>query len=102
MISYTDMDCRRKGAFVEGFNLSLGRLITKWRKHSGMSQAALAEAMGSQQASISKLESGSKRVTVSELSRVLYACGLTFSSVSDDLDGLLAHEPQPLWNRVNE
>ena len=67
-----------------------------------MSQATLAEAMGSQQASISKLESGSKRITVSELSQVLCACGLTFNEVSEDLDGLLAYEPQPLWERVNE
>ena len=102
MISYVDKDWRRKGAFVEDFNLSIGKLIAKWRRHSGMSQAALAEAMGSQQASISKLESGSKRITVVELSQVLCACGLTFNAVSNDLDGLLAHEPQPLWERVNE
>lgn len=87
---------------MEDFNLSLGRLIAKWRRRSGMSQAALAEATGYQQASISKLESGSKRITVSELSQVLCACGLTFSAVSDDLDGLIAYEPQPLWERVNE
>lgn len=87
---------------MEDFNLSLGRLIAKWRRRSGMSQAALAEATGRQQASISKLESGSKRITVSELSQVLCACGLTFSAVSDDLDGLIAYEPQPLWERVNE
>lgn len=67
-----------------------------------MSQAALAEAMGSQQASISKLESGAKRITVSELSRVLCACGLTFSAVSNDLDVLLSRGPQPLWERVDE
>lgn len=87
---------------MEDFNLSLGRLIAKWRRRSGMSQAALAEATGCQQASISKLESGFKRITVSELSQVLCACGLTFSAVSDDLDGLIAYEPQPLWERVNE
>lgn len=67
-----------------------------------MSQAALAEALGSQQASISKLENGSKRITVADLFQVLCACGLTFSAVSDDLDGLLAHESQPLWERVDE
>ena len=87
---------------MEDFNLSLGRLIAKWRRRSGMSQAALAEATGCQQASISKLECGSKRITVSELSQVLCACGFTFSAVSDDLDGLIAYEPQPLWERVNE
>lgn len=102
MISYVDIDCGWKGTFMECINLSLGRLIAEWRKRSGMSQAALAEALGMQQASISKLENGSKRITVAELSRVLCACGLTFSTVSDDLDGLLAQEPQPLWERVDE
>lgn len=102
MISYADMDCDRKGAFVEDFNLFLGRLVAEWRRRSGMSQAALAEALGSQQASISKLENGSKRITVAELSQILCACGLTFGAVSDDLDGLLVHEPQPLWGRVDE
>lgn len=67
-----------------------------------MSQVALAEALGSQQASVSKLENGSKRITVAELSHVLSACGLTFGAVSDDLDGLLVHELQPLWERVDE
>lgn len=91
-----------KGAFVEDFNLSLGRLVAEWRRRTGMSQAALAEALGSQQASISKLENGSKRITVAELSQVLSACGLSFSAVGEDLDGLLAHDPQPLWERVDE
>lgn len=91
-----------KGAFVEDFNLSLGRLVAEWRRRTGMSQAALAEALGSQQASISKLENGSKRITVAELSQVLSACGLSFSVVGEDLDGLLAHDPQPLWERVDE
>ena len=102
MISYTVIDCDRKGAFVEDFNLSLGRLIADWRRRSGMSQATLADALGYQQASISKLENGSKRITVAELSRVLCACGLTYGAVSDDLDSLLVHEPQPLWERVDE
>ena len=87
---------------MEDFNLSLGRLVAEWRRRSGMSQAALAEALGSQQASISKLENGSKRITVADLFQVLCACGLTFGAVSDDLDGLLAHESQPLWERVDE
>lgn len=102
MISYVGIDCDRKGAFVEDFNLSLGRLVAEWRRRTGMSQAALAEALGSQQASISKLENGSKRITVAELSQVLSACGLSFSAVGEDLDGLLAHDPQPLWERVDE
>lgn len=67
-----------------------------------MSQADLAELLGNQQTSISKLENGSKRITVAELSQILCACGLTFGVVSNDLDSLFIHESQPLWERVNE
>jgi DNA-binding helix-turn-helix protein len=67
-----------------------------------MSQADLAELLGNQQTSISKLENGSKRITVAELSQILCACGLTFGVVSNDLDSLFMHESQPLWERVNE
>lgn len=88
--------------FVEDFNSSLGQLIAKWRRCSGMSQAALAETLGNQQTSISKLENGSKRITVAELAQILYACGLTFGEVSDDLDSFFVDKPQPLWERINE
>ena len=67
-----------------------------------MFQADLAELLGNQQTSISKLENGSKRITVAELSQILCACGLTFGVVSNDLDSLFMHESQPLWERVNE
>jgi DNA-binding helix-turn-helix protein len=87
---------------LEDFNSSLGRLIGQWRRNAGMSQADLAELLGNQQTSISKLENGSKRITVAELSQILCACGLTFGVVCNDLDGLFVHESQPLWERVNE
>lgn len=102
MISYIQLNFERKGAHVDDLNRSLGRLVAEWRRRSGMSQAALAEAVGTQQASISKLENGSKRMTVTELYQILCACGLTFGAVSGELDNLLAHEPQPLWERVDE
>lgn len=87
---------------MEDFNRSLGRLVSSWRKRVGMSQAALADAMGTQQATISKLENGSNRITVAMLAQILCACGLSFSAVEADLDDLLPHEPQPLWERVDE
>lgn len=77
-------------------------MIVQWRRSAGMSQADLAELLGNQQTSISKLENGSKRITVAELSQILCACGLTFGVVSNDLDSLFMHESQPLWERVNE
>lgn len=84
------------------FDLSLGQLVTVWRMNSGMSQAALANALGTQQASISKIENGIQRITVAQLSRILCACGLTFSAVSKDLDAVLVRESRSLWERETE
>lgn len=67
-----------------------------------MSQAALADALGTQQATVSKLEHGSYKISVSQLSGILGACGLSFSDVAADLDAINYHEPQPLWERVYE
>lgn len=89
-------------ALMEDFNRSLGQLVSSWRKRAGISQAALADSLGTQQATISKLENGSSRITVAALAQILCACGLTFSAVEVDLDSLLLHESQPLWERVYE
>ena len=83
--------------FMEDFNRSLGQLVSSWRRHAGMSQVALADVLGTQQATISKLENGASRITVATLVQILCACGLSFSSVETDLYGLLPQEPQPLW-----
>lgn len=87
---------------MENFNRSLGRLVSSWRRRAGISQAALADVLGTQQATISKLENGTSRITVATLAQILCACGLSFSAVDADLDGLLPQEPQPLWERVDE
>lgn len=103
MISYKAISCGwERGVLVEDFSRSLGRLVSDWRRRSGMSQAALADALGTQQATISKLENGSNRITVASLSQILCACGLSFSEVGGDLDSLLACEPLPLWERIDE
>ena len=87
---------------MENFNRLLGEAVSEWRRDAGMSQAALADALGTQQATISKLEHGSYRISVSQLSGILNACGLTFCDVAANLDSINSHEPQPLWERVHE
>lgn len=80
----------------------LGELISAWRKRAGLSQASLAEALGVQQAAISKLESGSSKLTVLQLLAILDACGLTLSDVSRDIESVAQAGGIPIWERVNE
>lgn len=84
----------------EGFNM--GGLLAKWRKAAGLSQAAMADALGTQQATISKLESGAYRLSVTQLVSFLSACGLTLSDVASEIDELTSTEDRPLWERINE
>ena len=99
MISYLP---RPLPEMVEDFNQMLGKAVSGWRKGAGMSQASLADALGTQQATVSKLEHGSYKISVSQLSGILGACGLSFRDVAADLDAINTHESQPLWERVYE
>lgn len=87
---------------MEDFNRMLGETVSEWRRRAGMSQATLADALGTQQATISKLEHGSYKISVSQLSGILSACGLTFCEVAPDLDAINSCEQQPLWERIYE
>lgn len=87
---------------MENFNRVLGKHVAKWRRNAGMSQSTLAVALNTQQATVSKLENGSYRISVSQLSEILDACGLTFSDIAPDLDAINPSEPQPLWRRIDE
>lgn len=84
----------------EGTNM--GGLLTKWRKAAGLSQATMADALGTQQATISKLESGAYKLSVAQLLSFLGACGLTLSDVAGEIDAATRTEDRPLWERVNE
>lgn len=84
----------------ESFNM--GNLLAKWRRAAGLSQAAMADALGTQQATISKLESGAYRLNVSQLLSVLSTCGLTLSDVASEIDELTSAGDRPLWERINE
>lgn len=80
----------------------IGGLLGKWRRVAGLSQAALADALGIQQATISKLESGTSKLSVEQLLSYLGACGLTLSDVAEEIDAAVNLEDRPLWERINE
>lgn len=80
----------------------LGELVSSWRRDAGLSQTSLAEALGIQQAAISKLESGSSKLTVLQLLAILDACGLALSDVSQDIESAARAGGIPIWERVNE
>ena len=83
-------------------SINLGSLIADWRKNAALSQTNLADALGTQQASVSKLESGTYRLSVTQLMAILAACGLTLSDVAEDIDHAMQIEGRPLWERINE
>lgn len=83
-------------------NARLGKLVASWRKNASLSQTTLADALGTQQATISKLESGLYKLTVTQLACILEACGLTFPIVANELEYALHTNTKPIWERVNE
>lgn len=87
---------------AEQESVKLGNLVAEWRRASGLSQASLADALGTQQATISKLESGAYRLTVLQLLAILNACGLSLSDVSEAIQETLVLEGRPLWERIDE
>lgn len=87
---------------MTNMNIGMGRLLSKWRQEAGLSQALLADALGTQQATVSKLESGIYKASVEQLLGWLCACGLKLSDVAQDIDEELESGVKPLWERINE
>lgn len=83
-------------------NTRLGGLVVKWQKGAGLSQANLADAMGAQQATISKFESGAYKLSVEQLLFIRNVCGLTLGEVADDIERASKATDKPLWERTNE
>lgn len=81
---------------------NLGALIAGWRREASLSQAALADVLGTQQATVSKLESGRYRLSVMQLMTILDACGLSLTEVAGDIEDAMETEGRPLWERINE
>lgn len=87
---------------VDETSAKIGELIASWRKAAGLSQTALAETMGTQQTTISKLESGSYKLYVGQLLDILESCGLSLSEVANDIEAAARPEGTPLWERIDE
>ena len=81
---------------------SIGKLLAKWRREAGLSQASMADALGVQQATISKLESGAYKLSVVQLLSFLGACGLSMSDVACEIDVIVKMEDKLLWERIDE
>ena len=63
-------------------NVDLGTRINTWRRHRGLTQTALAEAVGVTVAAVSLWESAGKNKTVptqGNLSAIVEALGITMS-----------------------
>lgn len=104
MISYhvTGTFANRGLTGMANGNTRLGELVAKWRKDAGLSQANLADAMGTQQATISKFESGAYKLSVEQLLSILNACGLKLNEVADEIERASEATDKPLWERIDE
>lgn len=67
---------------------AVGELIRRARADAGLTQAALAERIGTKQPVVSRWERAREEPRVSTLVRVMRACGLslTFTVEHDDVD----------------
>ena len=65
-----------------------GQLIRRCRVEAGLTQAALAERLGTTQSVVSRWERGGDEPRLSTLTRILRACGqrLVISVEPDDVD----------------
>lgn len=80
----------------------LGTLIASWRRNAGLSQSTVAELLGTQQATVSKLETGTYKLTVAQLVCIINVCGLTLREVADDVEAALIADAKPIWERIDE
>ena len=87
---------------TEDSSRKLGALISTWRASAGLSQANLAEALHTQQTTVSKIESGTYRLGALQLLEILDACGLRLEDVADDIQDATRVEGRPLWERIDE
>lgn len=79
------------------FDCEMGQLVARWRIEAGISQQSLGDAVGIDQASVSRIESGDRRVDVELLLRILDALSL---SLEIEAPRILALQPKtrPLWS----
>jgi transcriptional regulator with XRE-family HTH domain len=74
--------------------VSLGRGLRLLRERAGLSQERLAEAIGSNAASLSRIEAGSRDVLWSSVTRVMGALGADLHDLADAIDEGAKHPEQ--------
>lgn len=83
-----------------GFHRALTQLLCELRIEAHLSQGALAAELGLDQAAVSRVESGQRRLTVWEIFSWFEALGLDVSLMSQKLASLwieFAERPPSLW-----
>ena len=65
--------------------LALGQFLKRHRTRRRLTQAALAERLGSSQSRVAKLESGVRGTTLDLLFRALFASGATTDDISREI-----------------
>jgi transcriptional regulator with XRE-family HTH domain len=66
--------------------VALGRGLRRLREQRGLSQERLAELIGSNAASLSRIEAGSRDVLWSSITRLLDAMGADLHDLADAID----------------
>lgn len=80
------------------FDQKLGQLIATWRSGAGLSQEALGEVIGLDQASVSRMESGNRQVSVELLLKILNALGSDLAGKSREISEMFPQsQSSSLW-----
>ena len=73
----------KKQQQVPSYQASIGRVVTKLRTEKGWTQADLAEAIGSSQSAIHRIEKGHQNVSLEQVKKLSRALGSQSLSVND-------------------
>ena len=73
----------KKQQQVPSYQASIGRVVTKLRTEKGWTQADLAEAIGSSQSAIHRIEKGHQNVSLEQVKKLSRALGSQILSVND-------------------
>lgn len=82
------------------FDVALGQFLARQREAGGLSQEALATALGRDQPVISRIERGQRRVTVADLLAWLRALDIPLAAVASEVEALPSstNRAQGLWS----
>lgn len=86
----------------ERFDTQLAAFAHARRRNLGLSQAVLAEELGLDQATVSKVENGQRRLTAGETMQWLEALGMSAHDIGTQLSTLweqFGERPSTLWSQ---